>query len=75
MAAKPKAVPCSEVGAHFQGHVDNAPGFQPYSARRIFLDVEFLNRVDGKDGRGVPGNARPVDNACPSKVRLLNKPS
>src|ERR1017187_6022897 len=63
VAAKGVGGAVDVIGARLQCNVDDGTGLPAVFCRRILLNIEFLNGVDGKDGRRVSSDAGSVDDA------------
>ena len=60
--------PCrAEVGAGLQSNIDDRSRLPSVFRRRIFLNVELLDRVDGQNGCRVAGDACAIDDALSGK--------
>src|SRR6202007_2819662 len=69
IAAEAEGGSMQSVGAGLQGDVDDCAGLPAILCRRVLLDIEFLDGVDGQDGGRVAGNATSVHD-CLAGVRL-----
>jgi hypothetical protein len=55
------------ISARFQRHVYDCARLPAIFRRRIFLDIEFLDRIDGQDRGGIAHNPCAVNNALTGK--------
>ena len=70
IAAKGIGRAVNRVRAGLDADVDDGAGPAAEFGRGIGLDVEFLDRIDGKDGGGIAEGQRGVGNALP-RERLV----
>ena len=74
IAAKGKGGAVDRVGSRLQSNIDDRARFPSIFGRRIFLNVEFLDRIDGQNGGGISGDARAVDDALAGEWLAVKEP-
>src|SRR5579862_4319404 len=62
------------IGSRLQSDIDDCAWLPPIFGRRIFLDIEFLYRVDGQNRGGVTGDTRPIDNSLAGEWLAVKEP-
>ena len=67
IAAKSVGATVELVGARLHCHVDDRSRLPPVLRRRIFNDVEFLDRVDGQNRRRISRDTGAIDDALARK--------